>query len=387
MTDTPHPGMVPADDRPPFWRRLGDAFARWQTDKIASPAFQRWAARFPLTRPIVRRETERLYDLVSGFVYSQTLLASVELGLLETLRDGPMTAEALAPRLGLAPDRARRLCQAAASVDLLVRRRDETYRLGSLGAAVLGVPGLMDMIRHHAVFYNDLSDPVALLRGETETALSQFWPYVLGKADGPIPADTAATYSHLMATSQHLVAEETLDAVSLDGVRHMIDVGGGTGVFLDHVARRHAAPRLTLFDLPPVVEAARARLADLPHGDRIAVRGGSFVNDPLPEDADTISLIRVLYDHDDPTVIALLRKVRAALPSGGRLVVSEPMSGGAAPSRAGDAYFGFYTLAMTTGRPRSAEQHAALMAMAGFRDIRTVSTRRPFLTGVVEARV
>ncbi len=68
------------------------------------------------------------------------------------------------------------------------------------------------MIRHHAVFYRDLADPVALLRGGAETELARFWPYVFG-ASGPIDPEVAATYSGLMADTQAMVAEDTLRLV------------------------------------------------------------------------------------------------------------------------------------------------------------------------------
>ena len=42
---------------------------------LASPRFRRWAAAFPLTRPIARRRARELFDLCAGFVYSQVLLA------------------------------------------------------------------------------------------------------------------------------------------------------------------------------------------------------------------------------------------------------------------------------------------------------------------------
>ena len=213
-------------------------FDAWRLSRIASAEFQRKAARFWLTRAFARRDAARLYDLVAGFVYSQTLLAAVELGVLRKLQRGPSTPEALAQSLGLSADRAIALCQAAAAIGLLTRLRDGSYRLGRLGAAALGVPGLEDMIRHHRTFYRDLRDPVGLLRGETETELSRFWPYVLGTAD-QIDPETAETYSELMATSQHLVAEETLDAINLGRVGALADIGGGTGVFLEHVARRY----------------------------------------------------------------------------------------------------------------------------------------------------
>ncbi|MEM7211042.1 MAG: methyltransferase dimerization domain-containing protein, partial [Pseudomonadota bacterium] len=199
MTDIGH------HEPPGLLERLTEWFHEWRLNKVASPDFQRWAATSWFTRAFAKRDSERVYDLVAGFVYSQTLLACTELGVLSTLQRGPASARLLAMRHGLPEDRMSALCQAAASVGLMARRRDGSYRLGRLGAAVIGVPGLEQMIRHHKVFYRDISDPVALLRGETDPELSHFWPYVMG-ADRAANAETAAEYSALMATSQVLVA-------------------------------------------------------------------------------------------------------------------------------------------------------------------------------------
>ncbi|MEM7056002.1 MAG: methyltransferase [Pseudomonadota bacterium] len=362
-------------------RRLVDRIHAWRLNKIASADFQRWAASFRLTRIFVKQDAAKIYDVVAGFVYSQTLLACTELGVLHSVQTHPMTARALGARHGLPEARMETLCQAAAAIGLLVRRRDGTYRQGRLGAAILGVPGLEDMILHHKTFYRDMADPVALLKGETQPELSQFWPYVRGASTAADP-DTVATYSALMSTSQHLVAEETLDAISLKDLTALTDIGGGTGTFLNHVAARYRNLELHLFDLPQVIDAARSKPDQ---SSRIAMTGGSFLSDDLTVTGDSVSLIRVLYDHDDDTVFRLLTRVHKALPSGGRLIISEPMSGGTAPNRAGDAYFGFYTLAMTTGRPRSPARHSELLHEAGFTQIRHHPTRRPFLTSVVSA--
>ncbi|MEM8539293.1 MAG: methyltransferase, partial [Pseudomonadota bacterium] len=111
----------------------------------------------------------------------------------------------------------------------------------------------------------------------------------------------------------------------------------------------------------------------------------SFQNEPLPRGADMISLVRVLYDHSDETVRALLKSVYEALPAGGRVLISEPMTGGAVPERAGDAYFAIYCMAMRTGRARSTAEVAALLAEAGFEDVKIPRPRRPYITSVVTA--
>ncbi|MEM8578837.1 MAG: methyltransferase, partial [Pseudomonadota bacterium] len=164
-----------------------------------------------------------------------------------------------------------------------------------------------------------------------------------------------------------------------------LDIGGGTGAFLRAVGAAHPAIDLHLFDLPAVVPDAGAAFAQA--GIAAQVHAGSFRDDPLPAvGADAISLIRVLYDHSDDTVTALLAKVFAALPPGGRLIVSEPMAGGARPERAGDVYFAFYTMAMQTGRARSAARIGEMCRAAGFTDIRSPRPARAYVTRTLAAR-
>lgn len=357
----------------------------WHLRLLSDPRFQAWAARFPLTRPFVRRDGDALFALVSGFARSQVLLALVRLDVLARLSDGPRAAAEMAPACGLAPDRMALLLQAGAALGLIRRRRDGRFALARKGAAILGVPGLAAMIDHHALVYRDLADPVALLRGQTRTELSGFWPYVQGAA-AAADADATRRYSALMAASQGLVAEDTLAQADFGRSRRVMDVGGGTGTFLTALCRRHRQVSGMLCDLPAVIAAARPRLEAEGMAGRIALHPGSFRDAPLPTGADTATLVRVLYDHDDATVAALLARVFAALPPGGRLVISEPMSGGDRPEPAGDVYFALYTAAMGTGKARSADQIARACRAAGFTGIRQPRPFRPFVTALVEAR-
>jgi demethylspheroidene O-methyltransferase len=370
-----------APDRP----TLRDRFYAWKTGLLRSRRFQIWAARTPIASRAARKDGEALFDLVAGFLHSQVLMAFVELDLAGHLADKPCSAEALALRTGIQPDRMRVLCQAAAALGLMRRRADGRYALARLGAALPGIPGLAQMIRHHDVLYRDMADPVAFFRDAPETELARFWPYVFG-ATGESDPETARIYSNLMAESQTLVAEESLRVLDLRGIGTLLDIGGGTGAFLAAVGAAYPGPSLHLFDLPVVVGAAQARFAQAGLADRAQVTGGSFRTDALPAGADAISLVRVLYDHGDDTVRMLLAKAHAALPAGGRLIVSEPMSGGSRPDRAGDAYFGLYCLAMGTGRARSAAEIQELLAAAGFVDVVQRRPARAFITSVVEAR-
>lgn len=355
----------------------------WFSRLMAARGFQKWAAKFPLTRGIVRREGEAMFDLLAGFCHSQVLSALVQLQIPHKLMRGPLDAQSLARDAQMPLERMQILLRAGVALGVLKSRRAGRYGVSRTGAALVGVPGLSAMIAHHDVLYRDLSDPVAFFRGEVETELAGFWPYVFG---GDMDPDVAGTYSDLMAQSQLLVADDTLAAVDFRGIKVLMDIGGGSGAFLAAVGSVCRDLELWLFDLPEVAPSAAKRFAQNGMTARSRITGGSFRTDALPEGADAISLVRVLYDHSDSTVTDLLGKCHAALPSGGRLIISEPMTGGAQPTRAGDAYFALYTLAMRTGRTRSAVEIAALCQAAGFADVKIHKARRAFVTSCLEAR-
>ena len=370
---------------PASWR---DRFRAWREGLTASPGFRRWAAAFPLTRPLARRRARALFDLCAGFIYSQILLACVRLRLFELLREGPQAESALAARMDLPAEGASRLLRAAAALELVALRDDGRWALGPLGAAMIDNPGIAAMVEHHALLYADLTDPVALLRRPRGgNALSGYWAYAGADTPGELQRDRTADYTALMAASQPMVAEEVIAAYDFRRHRCLLDVGGGSGAFLAAVAAAAPELRLMLFDLPAVAQQGRERFARLRLDARATAFGGDFALDTLPQGADLVSLVRVLHDHDDEGVMGLLRSVRAALPAGGRLLVAEPMAGTPGAEPAGDAYFGIYLLAMGRGRPRRAEELQGMLRAAGFAQSRLLATRTPLLTRVLVADV
>jgi demethylspheroidene O-methyltransferase len=379
----PPPGLSAPDDT--AWSTRWRA---WRDRLLANPRFQRWASGFPLTRPMAQRRSRQLFDLLAGFVYSQVLLACVRLRLFDLLADGPQPLARLAESSGLGDDAMRRLLAAAVSLRLVERRGEATYGLGVLGAPLVGHGALTAMIEHHGMFYRDLADPLALLRGQRAgVALADFWPYA--RSDVPAGLDDArvTAYSALMSASQPLVAEQVLDAYPLARHRCLLDVGGGEGGFLCAAARRAPQLRLVLVDLPPVAERARARFAREGLAARAEAIGGDFLRAPLPRGADIVSLVRIVHDHDDAAVRRLLRAAHAALPPGGTLLLAEPFAGTPGAEPVGDAYFGFYLLAMGSGRARTRAELTTLLLEAGFEAVRPLRTRMPLQASLLVARV
>lgn len=342
----------------------------------SNPRFQRWAAAFPLTRGIARRNAAAVFDLTAGFVYSRVLEVCLRLDLLEALREGPRTSAELAASVGLPVEGCERLLAAAAGVELVEARRGGGYGLGRLGAMVLGHPGLKPMVAHHRLFHRDLEHLLALLRGEAEeTELGAFWSYA-GEASSD---EGAEGYSALMGDSLAMLVEDVLEAHPMERHRHLMDVGGGDGSFLRAVGERHPDLELTLFDLPAVARQAAEHCPSSIH-----IAEGDLFQDALPRGADCITLVRILLDHDDHAALAILRAARCALDDGGTLIVAEAMSGTGVP-RVADTYFGLYLLAMGQGRTRTPEEIGDLLKTAGFRTHRSVTARRSELCHLIVA--
>lgn len=343
---------------------------------LGNPAFQKWAGAFPLTRRVSNKYASRLFNLGAGFAYSQIVRAFVELDLLAKFESGPKSAADVGALCDLPVASAETLLKAALSLDLTESLGDGRYMLGQTGAALSANAAVKAMIRHHLPLYMDLTDPVALLRsGGGKGALAGFWPYGDGNAKA------AGRYSELMATSQPMIAEQVLAAYDFAAHKILLDIGGGEGAFLQAIGAQYPTLGLMLFDLPDVVARATARL-----GADAQIRSGSFITDPLPTGADCLSLVRVLHDHDDDVMTALLAKARATLPPGGTLIIAEPMAETKGAEAMGHAYFGLYLLAMGSGRPRTVKELTAMLYEAGFVSVKEARTAIPLICRVLVAR-
>ena len=160
-------------------------------------------------------------------------------------------------------------------------------------------------------------------------------------------------------------------------VRHVADIGGGTGTLIAEVLRRHPHLHGTLADLPETAARARLYLAGLGLDDRCEIVGQSFF-DPLPAGADAYLLSRVIHDWDDDAAIAILRRCAEAAGSAesagsaeaagsaGRVLVIESHAAADGDS-AGFAEMNLRMLVLAGGRERTIDEYAALAAAAGLR--------------------
>jgi hypothetical protein len=116
-------------------------------------------------------------------------------------------------------------------------------------------------------------------------------------------------------------APAIVSAYDFSPFRRVADIGGGQGGLLFEVMRRHPHVEGTLFDLPHVVEGARARAHELGLADRLTVRSGDFFVEVPPADAYLLKFI--LHDWDDAACLRILGSCRRSISPAGSLLAIE----------------------------------------------------------------
>jgi len=181
-----------------------------------------------------------------------------------------------------------------------------------------------------------------------------FWAYL--DANPAISASFDAT----MAVDAGSAA--VADGYDWTTVRHVADIGGGTGTLIAEVLRHNPWLHGTLADLPETAARGRQYLAGLGLDGRCEVVGQSFF-DPLPPGADAYLLSRIIHDWDDAAATAILRRCAEAAGSTGRVLVIESHAAGGDP--AAFAEMNLRMLVLAGGRERTIDDYSALAADAG----------------------
>lgn len=254
-------------------------------------------------------------SIAYGFMASQALFAALELGIFDTLATGPRTLPELSRDLGIIPEPLSTLVTALVSLGLVNR---ETERFVNSHAAsrylVRGVRGYVGdyyLKQIAGIMYPAVAQAGRVLHGAQ--------PTYAGFLDDPARAEEFIRGQHAGSLGPAALLARTAD---LAGMKHLLDLGGGSGAFSIELARRHPALTATVIDYPTVVTVARTIIEEEGFGDRVRCLPGDLWSAHWPP-ADGVLLSYVLSSYSDTRVAELLRRIHAHLPVGGRLVVHD----------------------------------------------------------------
>ena len=322
-------------------------------------------------------------DLISTAWVVQGVYTATKLGIIEALRDGPQSADAVAKTVDANPDAVYRLMRMLASRGIFIHRRDRRFALAPMGEALrIDAP---DSIRGYVLFVGDplhwehwgqLSQSVRTGRCAIEELRGK--PTFEWLEDVP---ELAAVFNDGMTAVSKMETPVVVAAYDFSPFGTIVDVGGGHGLLLTAILRQSPDSRGILFDAESVVEGAPAVLERAGVSARCTAVGGSFF-ESVPCGGDAYVLKHIIHDWDDEKSLQILRNVRAAMNPDGKLLIVETV----VPDDDREHLSKLLDLEMlvaATGRERTEAEYAKLLSQAGFRHTRTVGTVGP--ASIVEA--
>ena len=308
-----------------------------------------------------------LWDFLRGAMTTKALAIVSDLGVAQALADGPGSAEELARDAGVDPDVLHRLLRALASDGVFAEVEPGVF--GNIDASKLLLsPGWTEFAHlFGGVFFQSVADLDRAARNGAATFPdsfgTEFWPWLAAHPE------ERAVFDRAMAGERWRKAERLAALEWRDG-ETVVDVGGGNGALLLDLLGRRPGLRGIVFDLP---ETDRDESA---FGDDLEFVAGSFFEKVPAGDAYVLSAI--IHDWDDERASVILRTIRAAAPTGARLLATESViQPGNEPD--GAKWLDLLMLVIAGGRERTEPEWSALLEGAGFEPVRIED-------GLVEAR-
>lgn len=307
----------------------------------------------------------RVMELLWGFFPAQVIQTLAQLGVPDLLGSGPRELADLARDTETQPDALGRLLRAASGLGLIDRAADGGWTLTPDGDLLrTGRPGSLGNLAQ--LFCGDV---VWRAWGElgwsVRTGEPSFEKVTGRSAFEHMASDPTmlAVFTEAMAEGSRMAAPGVVASCDLTGIGTLVDVGGGNGTLLAAFLTAHPQLRGILFDTVDGVGDAGAVL-----GDRAGVVTGDFFVEVPGGDAHVLK--SVIHDWDDERSVAILTRVRQAMPAHGRLFLVEPVLAADATELATQRVMLMSDLNMlvcTGGRERTEAEFAVLLGAAGLR--------------------
>ncbi len=315
----------------------------------------------------------QLDRMITGYWISQAIYAAAKFGIADLVKQGPISVEELAEKTSTNPDALYRLLRALASVGIFAEGPPHQFSLTPLAEP------LQANVPHS-------KRALALMTGDeqfqawTEVVYSiqtgkKAFDKVFGK---PIfdylgeHLDKAQVFDAAMVGIHGRESAAVQKAYDFSGINLIVDIGGGNGSQLITFLQAHPTMRGILFDLPHVIERAKATIAAAGLTDRCELVAGSFF-ESVPAGADAYFMRHIIHDWEDEKSLTILRNCHRAMPAHGRLLVVESVIPPGNEPFAGK-FLDLVMLLIPGGKERTEEEYRTLFAQVGFELSKIVPT-------------
>jgi hypothetical protein len=268
-------------------------------------------------------EVVLLTDVVFGLQKTKIAGVLVSSGIADALGKNSRAPVELARELGLNPDMTARVVDAAVACRLMRLDRHGRARLTNMGAPLrrdhpksvaswVAYYAHPDTAAAHAHFDAQLRD------GDESSGYQRAFGKTLWEYFGDHP-DVRAAFADAMRQMTEIDLAGLVRAYPWPQRGVVCDIAGGVGHMLAAILDHRPDARGILLDSPEVIEQADGYLRQRGLADRIERRAGDLFGE-LDARADVYTMKWILHDWGDDACRDILKRVRATMPSGSKVV-------------------------------------------------------------------
>jgi len=257
-------------------------------------------------------------DVIGSSIKYAALVSAAKLGLIQALDGQSLTAKELAKAIGASEQGTEALADVLVAVDYLARE-DGKYRHGPIAEKWLSKKApqnFMPALLWGYELWNVMWElPQAIKDGKPAQSLWERW------ANRP---EAGKDFSDYMKVKSTLTVDQIVNATPVPaGARRLLDLGGSHGLHTMAFCKKYPQLSGTIMDLPEALAKTGDAIAAEGLSDRITLRRGSFLEEPIGDGYDVVLLFEIVHNHTYEENQALLERISRGLNPGGKVIILE----------------------------------------------------------------
>jgi len=318
-----------------------------------------------------------LYEQFQSFWLLQPLYIAAKLNIAGLLNEKPLSIEELAIKTNARPDPLYRVLRALSSEGIFREMEGRRFKLNSRSRALLEGDGSMrNIIIHHLgnINWTACGNMLhAVTTGESAfTGLHgiDIYPFLQQNPE------ELGRFEKSMTELSALASGPVLSRYDFSKYTTVADIGGGEGLLLSEIVKKHPGLKGIVFDLPENSAKAREYIRSGKLDARMTYTPGSFF-EPFSIQAEVYLMKNVLHNWDDAQCSIILTNLRNTMKQGAVLLILEMV----VPGPNIPSYSKLVDMQMLAtlpgGRERTLAEFESLLKKSGFRMKRLIPTIAP----------
>ncbi len=343
--------------------------------------------------------TQLLDDLRTSTLSQLLVAGTIKFDVGTALDNGPLNYSDLCESLQLADRAATVLLTGLRSLGLIDITEENLVDLTDYGYEKLS-PNSRFNLRGYiglGAFSADTQYMIACLANDAPAGDVSFVYHEDGGASALDDPETSDALTRAMAARAANVAPFVPEHIDLSSSRHLIDVGGGHGLYSLHLLSQYPNLRASILDREPPLKVAKEYAQEMELSDRVELAFCDIHTHQIGDKADVILMANILHDYNAADAQRLVAHYAGQLADGGRLLILDafldPVDTGAPPISTGPRPVAAYSamlFSICEGRCYRLDEYQAMMTAAGLAvdpNVAQVPARGSILTGWRNASV